>query len=378
MNTRTVFRFSAAILLLCVSGHAAAQDICAVPPNAKNVPGQLAKVRARDCFGGSEDSASLTRKIIATLSSCDAKTAAEQAALRKKLGTDSRLVEGASAALSSGATVDWKPILGALQGELTKSSAQLDDVHATPAPENWKWDDHATLQQTDGTFAVSYLDLLESKCDGSGSDGCAKALATAEEVNRFVNLSRALHQCAAHEHIAAIEKRLNELNARWDDYFFNTRSQYIWELLINSWRYKGSDAEFGEPPGDQLIVAHPGVTLEYVGGGAQNDKAYAPILMAEIIGYNRFKWPDRTDSSGDKLPSRLPPLGISLVGTYSPDNDGKHVGYGVMFHVNNVYLFGVGRRDTGAGDETVYLLSVDLMKRLLKPSENTMKEFRNK
>ena len=191
-------------------------------------------------------------------------------------------------------------------------------------------------------------------------------------MSRLVDLSHYLHQCAGNPRLNAIRKRLSQLDAEWNSYFFKTRSQYVWELALNSARFKAKDDVFAEPPPDQIILAHPGVAFEYVGNGARHDKSYEPIVMAEVLGYNRFRWPKRSDG----LPSALPPLGASIVATYSPDNVGKHVGFGVMMHLYNTYSFGVTRRDTGAGMDTTYLLSADLMRLFLSPSGYWMKAFR--
>lgn len=371
MNRQTILKVAVALLAGWAAPDVLAADTCKLNPGSANVLGDLAVARSKDCFGGSADTHPLAVKIV-SIQKCDVTKREDLLKLRRQLSDASREIEAASNTLATRAPPEWAAVVTPLGLELQKSTNELQDIEGISAAEYWDWNDHEALQQANGQFLVAYGPILEAKCPAGGGSDCANALAVAVEVNRFVNLSKRLHQCAGHDRLTRVRKRLAELDADWDKYFFGTRSQYIWELGINSARFKGRDDVFAEPPSDQLIVAHPGITFEYVGGGAQNDEAYDAILMAELLGYNRFKWPDRKDGK----PSRLPALGLSIVGTYSPDNDGEHVGYGVMLHVNNIYSFGVARRDTGAGDETVYLLSADLMKIVLKPSEFSMEKFR--
>jgi hypothetical protein len=352
-----------------------AADICKVDPNDPNVLGRIVTVRGLDCFGGGADKDPLAVRIAAIpIEQCDTTKSTDEDRLkfRLRLVKASQEVEAAATSLASRVTPDWAATADLLALEIRKSTNELRDVETLSATTRWEWRDHRTLPQANNVYLLNYEPIVAAQCPAGGLQECAKALAIAIEVNRLVNLTHHLHHCAGQDRLVRVRKRLAELDAAWDNYFFNTRSQYIWELGINSARFKGKDDEFAEPPVDQLIVAHPGISFEYVGGGAQNDEAYEAILMAELVGYNRFAWPERKDGK----PSRLPPLGISLVGTYSPDNDGEHYGYGVMIHVKNVYSFGVARRDTGAGDETVYLLSADLMKLILKPSAMSMDTFR--
>ena len=372
MIARTLLQAALLLLAWAAAPAAFAADQCDVSATSANVLGDLAVARAKDCFGGTADRNPLAVKIVA-IQKCDAESRPDLLKLRQQLADASRAVEAASQVLASTAPPEWAPVTTPLGTELQKSTSELQDIEAISAASYWDWDDHEALQQANGEFLVSYGALVDAKCPAGGArPDCARALATAIDVNRLVNLTHRLHQCAAEPHLTGIRKRLAQLDADWDAYFFNTRSQYLWELAINSWRFKARDDVFAEPPGDQVIVAHPGITYEYVGGGARNDKSYEAILMADLVGYNRFRW----RAHGDGTPSRLPPLGVSLVGTYSPDNDGEHLGFGVMFHVNNVYSLGVARRDTGAGKETVYLLSADLMRFLLKPSEASQTNFR--
>lgn len=348
---------------------------CTVRADAPNVLGRIGVARADQCFGGDNDSNPLAVRVLKIKSEqCKASTREELTELRTQLAGLSSEVEVEGTSLATNAAPEWSALTSNLNGELHKSTLELQDVEAISNASYWAWsDNHQSLQQPDGSFLVQLAPLIENSCVAGGPmDTCAAAIATAVRVIRVINLSHYLHQCAGNPRLEGVRKKLKALDAEWNDYFFKTRSQYIWELLLNSKRFKGRDDVFAEPPRDQVILAHPGVAYEYVGGGTQNETSYEAIVIGEIIGYNRFG----SGQQDGRLFSGRPALGASIVATYSPDNTGDHLGYGVLFHVWNAYSLGVTRRDTGAGKETTYLLSADFMRIVLKPSEFLMKEFR--
>ncbi|HEY4212856.1 MAG TPA: hypothetical protein VGM84_15345 [Steroidobacteraceae bacterium] len=350
------------------SVHAAeAANACtAVSPTAANVMGQIQVNRAADCYGGDKDTSALAARVL--------KVAAPQmcrqpsSTFRRDLTGAAQSLETQAEVLAGRATPEWNVLIAALRRELNRSTLELQDVATTASASDWSWNGADTLQR--GTiYLISYGPVLQRLCPG---EGCAAAITTAEDVNRLVNLTAILNQCASAKRVAGTQKGLTELDAEWNSYFFKTRSQYVWELALNSARFTGKDNVFAEPPNDQIMLFHPGVAYEYVGGGAGHDKSYEPIVMADLIGYNRFGW-----SNANGTTSIGTALGASIVATYSPDNQGSHVGYGLMVHAYNTYSFGVTRRDTGAGKkDTTYLVSVDLMKFLLNPSAQAMQAFR--
>jgi hypothetical protein len=273
-------------------------------------------------------------------------------------------------ARSSGAPAEWDNQLTVLYAELQTARQSIEDVDGIALPVYWQWgggsNEHRTLQRD--VFLLNYEPPVRRAC-ANGEAACASSVATAVNVVRAVALSARINQCAGRSRLEEAHKSLIALDKEWNHYFFETRSQYIWELAVNSWRFKDKQDQFARPPKDQIILAHPGVAFEYVGGGAQNERAYEATVLAELIGYNRIRWDDEGKS-------KLPPLGVSLVATYTPDNTGDHTGYGIMFHAYHTLSLGVTRRDTGAGDETTYLLSMDLMRLVLNPTPEAIEKFR--
>jgi hypothetical protein len=346
---------------------------CPLPPaTATNVMGQLGLARA--CIGDVEDAHPLSVKVLTVTENCNPPTRDSLLELRRQLAAISRELEVEGNSLSLAASADWAALTANLRQELQNSSSELQEIAHPSDRSFWEWNDGRTLQRND-SFLVDYTPIIQGSCgqaQGRDQAACAAVIATAARVIRVVNLTATLHQCAAQPRLQLVRKRLEELDAQWNSYFFKTRSQYIWELVWNERRFKARDDVFAEPPKDQIIIAHPSVAYEYVGGGARNERAYDAIVYAELLGYNRFG-----DSlKGGSFMSGRPALGGSIVATYTPDNTGDRVGYGIMLHAFNTFSLGATRRDTGAGKETTYLLSADFMRIVLKPSEALMKHFR--
>ena len=161
------------------------------------------------------------------------------------------------------------------------------------------------------------------------------------------------------------------IKRQWDHYFDHARSQYLWEIAINSRRFGASDDELAAPPRGQFILLHPNVAFEYLGSSAVHDQSYRAIPYLEIVGYNHLKY-----TNDPFLPMSDWPLGVSALVTYTPDNIGDRFGFGLMIHVKNDFSIGFARRQTGAGRDTTLLLSVDLMKAFLEKSQEVRTRFR--
>ena len=184
-----------------------------------------------------------------------------------------------------------------------------------------------------------------------------------------------------------------KLDKQWDYYFGNARSQYIWELKFNSWRYdkqliqrckdeKNSalegwelqkfckdrkDVKLSQPPIGQWILLHPTAALEYVGSDEAGNSSTGAVAIVEIFGYNRF-------ASKNGSPKKWP-VGGSLITTVSLDNNGDRFGYGAMLHLRNNLSIGVARRDFAGESEWTWILSADLGKLLTKTTEEAKEKL---
>jgi len=332
--------------------------------------------RALGCFGGAQDQDALAIQVnkTTTPANCKPPTRTALENLRSTLSGMVGDIDQDLLANSGSEPPDWHHQTAVLMAQLRAAQAKIDATEGIPEAAYWQWsvnDGHQLFQQTDASYLLDYEPLIRAACEPPGS-GCASAVATAVRLNRAAGLAAQASQCADQARLEGARRTLAYLDAQWDRYFFKTRSQYVWELALNSWRFKDKPNEFAKPPVDQVIFLHPEAAFEYVGGGARNQRSYDAIVMAEIIGYNRFTWAPKKDGSS----SALPPLGLAIVTTYSPYNTGDRFGFGLMLHVYNTLSIGATRRNTGSGKQTTYLLSADLMRLILNPSREAMARFR--
>jgi len=259
----------------------------------------------------------------------------------------------------------WKRIYEELLRQITR------DMELIPISGGrqtlWAWDDHKFF--VDEPFSLDYASLVRVAC-ASGADSCSAAAAEAVEVNVVAGLTRQVLKFEARPRVVEYAVELQKLKGDWDYYFDKGRSQFIWELLLNARLYEADDGELAPPPAYQFILFHPMVALEYVGAGPQNEQAYNAAALVELIGYNRLP----KSRAGSKLSSLA--IGGSIVGTYTAENIGDRIGIGAMVHINNNWSFGFTRRDTGAGTETTWLVSADLLKTVLKKSSEARAKLR--
>ena len=253
---------------------------------------------------------------------------------------------------------DWKPLYVTLLGHL--EDAVKDVAQSAASASFWEWEGHNVFQDQNQVWLLDYEPALRHLCDSPEATACHDAATEAVALNRYVVLVHDILGYEAKPRIMKYADELARLSGQWDYYFDEARSQFWWELAINSKRYKASDGELAPPPPDQIILFHPSAALEYVGGGVENEQAYGPVALVEVIGYNRFRW--KNSASGM---SRVP-LGASVVAKYTSDNTGDRAGIGALVHVRNEWSVGFTRRDTGAGTQTTWLVSADLFKAALR------------
>jgi hypothetical protein len=198
----------------------------------------------------------------------------------------------------------------------------------------------------------------------------------------------------SNNHIPRLTAEYVKLDSQWDYYFTGARSQYIWELALNSRLYdkkllsrckkeKGSDlmnwelekfckdrsdVQLSTPPTEQWILLHPSAALEYTSADDGGNSSTRAVAIVEIIGYNKF-------AHKDGMPLKWP-IGISVISTISLDNNGDRFGYGAMLHLKNNFSIGVARRKFGGKKETTWLLSADLGKLITKATAEAQEKFK--
>ena len=337
-----------------------------------------------NCLGQQADTAPITETVDRLIAEVDVsdralRSSADVAAIRE------RTAEIMDRIAASMARVDWEgPFRQAYAAARDALGEDRDAVRAgEPHPaEHWNLDQLVIpAAQTD------LQPLLEQSCAEPESSGCRAAFAQASQLVRHATLLRRV-LFESNAHIPELTDRYRELDAQWDYYFGEARSQYIWELALNGYLYERSlvaecrddadtelegralreycrdrkDVRLSPPPRGQWILLHPGAALEYVADGTGGESATSAVAIVEVIGYNRF-----ADSDGDPL---LVPIGGSLITTISLDSRGDRIGYGGMVHLWNTVSLGVARREFGDRAEATFLLSTDLARLFLKVPED--------
>ena len=233
----------------------------------------------------------------------------------------------------------------AVQDAMRERSAGADSKLQRPV--YWQWD---PVQSTIGDTGV----------DVQG------APASAEGLVRAAKLAERAFAADQAEAIQVADARAAVRDARWRSYFAEARSQYPWELYINSRRYeatvRGSSGVSG-PPDWQWIVLHPDVGMQYVRAAAAGDR-FKPALVLEIVGYNRWSW------GADHRPQNA--WGASLVRSYADTASVPSGAWGIAVHRNNKYSLTFSRVDGRLG----LLLSIDLAGKVTQATDEWKERFR--
>jgi len=350
--------------------------------------GRLDFIFNQGCLGGDRDDSSLTKAILKDLKKIqdDARTLEELTAQRDQLLALLTRIEGSLSNSTPDQGGTWRGYFGIALNELDKAKTEIQDFESIVRAQWWlRHQDHGFFEsEATGAFLVAYGDDLGQACPDSTFDAaCRSAIESAMELTRHVNLVFQVLQNPVRGHLKQLHSAVAELDEEWDYYFYEARSQYWWEFLVNGSRYDPKcqqddpncvvvdpNREFlARPPDGQLIVFHPRVAAEFVSGEGAANSTNNLAAIVELIGYNRLRW-----KSG--APYSKWPLGASLVASWVPAAEGDDYGYGLMIHVKNNYSIGAVRRDTGHGDETTWMLSVDLNKLFLEKSAQAQKLFR--
>ena len=229
----------------------------------------------------------------------------------------------------------------------------------------WTWDG---MQAEIGATGIDVRAMFRrAGCDAAPrGPACAATRATVEGMLRGAQLAERAFTPDQAAAIQAAEARAAARDARWRSYFADARSQYPWELLVNSWRYEStvrSERGISGPPDWQWIVMHPDVGMQYVRSAARGDR-FKPALLLEVIGYNWWSWGDghRPENA----------WGVSLVRTYADTASVPAGAWGVTVHRNNKYSLTLTRREGKTG----ILFSIDLAGAVTRASQEWKDRFR--
>lgn len=364
-------------LLLIVFLCPIAQANCGVDALAgtSNKLGKLDLMYNSGCFGGDQDPSPLTKAVRVGLQQVtdDAATETELAERRDQLLKLIVRIEGSLANAMTRMDNKWQGHATITISEMASAKDELRNFESTLRAMYWfRGQEYGFFEQpTTGTFLILYEADIDAACPTADMDDeCRVALEALIELTRHIELVYQVLKNPVRERLQAIHAELVKLDAEWDYYFNDARSQFWWEFMANNSLYDPAGDSLARPPAGQLILLHPSAAMEYVSSNATVERAYNLVGIIDIVGYNRLRW----KKNG---PYSKWPLGASLVATYVPATSGDDFGYGLMVHVKNEFSFGATRRDTGAGTDTTWLFSVDLARLFLEKSAEAKKQFRS-
>jgi len=236
-------------------------------------------------------------------------------------------------------------------------------------PDHWRWEPgDRDVPPALGATGIDVLAMFRrANCDADRRGAtCAATQRIVEGLLRAAMLAGRSFAADQAVELRAAESRAAERDARWRSYFADARSQYPWELYVNSLVYEStlrSNLGISGPPNWQWIVLHPDAGMQYVRSAAAGDR-FKPALVLELIGYNRWSW------GGDHKPQNA--WGASLVRTYADTVSVPSGAWGVAVHYNNKYTLTLSRHDGKTG----ILLSADLLGALTSASQAWKDRFR--
>jgi hypothetical protein len=248
------------------------------------------------------------------------------------------------------------------------------DPFINAASRAWAYDAVAGLigQGEGGTTTpveIHLGDVLAQACAPDvAQTHCSEAVAAAGSTVLHALLYQTAVTSFQKEDREAFLAYVETTDQRWANYFDSSRSQFPWELLVNSWRFDSelkhrrdnpNDAEgpgLSGPPGDQWILLHPSVGLRYASGA---DRKLDQVIVLEALGYYRWDW------RGADVKS---PLGGSLIATWRGSGTEQRKGYGFMAHLPKNYSIGLIQEHGNGQRHIALVISADLEKLFQDPA----------
>ncbi|MBE9567196.1 MAG: hypothetical protein IMF14_00775 [Proteobacteria bacterium] len=364
------------LLLLCLSPVAEAGcDIDELDGSMNKVGKLYMMYDIGDCYGGENDANVLTKAVRDDLLLVKEKPSseAELREQRDQLLAVLSSIEGSLSNMMSVMDGQWQVYARITIAEMGSAKNELRNFDSTIRTRYWfPHQDYSFFEQQEtGKFLIDYAAEIDAACPSAGIDErCRAALQSQIILFRHIELVRQVLANPVREKLQAIHEQLVQLDAEWEYYFEDARSQFWWEFMANNAIYDPAGDTLARPPAGQLIFMHFNAAVEYVSNSENVDRAYNLVGIVELVGYNRLRWKDKDAYSKW-------PVGMSVIATYVPATKGDDFGYGLMAHVKNEFSFGATRRDTGDGAEITWLFSIDLSKLFLEKSVQVKKQFRS-
>ena len=351
---------AAAVVLLVVSVPAwcqaeSCEDAMKSSLDAQGRPHvQVYLIRARNCFGTEADSDPLVAKVTTALNN----DKAAGSRVRTALGLLTEATTKADSPLAP------SPQRQAAQAQLKRTTAAVAAEPSSPGKPNvsatdWEWNVASGVPALPG---LRLDDDLQQQCaPPAPTTSCEAALRSTHAWLRLIALTHATLIEYSSEYTQAVKEFSDRRVKMWHAYRDEALPQFPWEYALNSYFMKRNDKRpvvDGNPQGyetiptSQYIFLHPGASLEWRDAKQDTtDSNVKPALYLEVLGVNRWSF---DDSTGEMLGGK----GISLILSYANREGRTSTGYGLMFHSRLTKQFSLGI--TRAGNETVYLVNVDL------------------
>ena len=184
---------------------------------------------------------------------------------------------------------------------------------------------------------------MENHCNNflvNNQDGC---------IPIFKSIGNIMHQQSIFINSMTSDKVYEKIlifDEKWNNYTNNSRFQTFVDAAFTSWWHKDHFTiadRFVSPPPYQMFALHPSIVIDHFSEAEKGNKDEVSVAL-EWVGVNFW---DATI-----------PWGVSFASVYTDRIEGRSIGTGLMFHLNNRFSFGFARR---GNNENSFYINIDLM-----------------
>lgn len=330
--------------------------------NTKTLGRRLNNLSRKGCLGGENDPDSLSVWVLERTS--ETKTGRNNVTREILFTLSEKLSE--LAATSAQYTELTESLMNSVQA-ISQSPIQINDYLQS---EHYRYD---PMTGRIGRWLPVKREILTADCASKKSitESCVEPFDLAQITVRYATLVADTVNYFRSSEISGYADRLSFVDQQWTLYATEARSQFLWELMWNGSRFEKTLEDdrknnvsrrlLTAPPSSQVIFVHPGIAFEYV-GNADSGSKFAPALMMEWIGFNRWKWAE-SGLGGEKSDAFVRKAkmknawGASLVSSLSDRSGTGNLRHGVVAHYDNRYSLGA---TYGDGDIGIFF-SLDVM-----------------
>ena len=194
---------------------------------------------------------------------------------------------------------------------------------------------------------------------------CFDSASCTDTITAYISLLKDVYRPLSDKPLREALDSLSRKEKEWKSFIEESRSQTFVDIAVTSWIYNkvydNGDDVFKSPPNVQWFSLHLSPIIENVSAAIDGDQ-FKESLALEVIGFNR--WKDGCFGFA---------CGASFIVNYTDRNGVDDTGWGLMFHVDNSYSFGV----TKHGGDTGIFITVDLLK-LFQDKKSAFDDYKKK